>query len=102
MPGKQRSTQPQSWPTSSVSMFLAHKKSTTDSRQSMPLVMLAEPIGSFMTEDPRYLDATCRVRDAVQMVRQWRIDEIPVVDAEGQPLGMIDVQDLISLRVIDP
>lgn len=64
--------------------------------------MLAEPIGSFMTEDPRYLDATCRVRDAVQMVRQWRIDEIPVVDAEGQPLGMIDVQDLISLRVIDP
>jgi len=64
--------------------------------------VLDKPIGSFMTRDPRCLEGHCRVRDAVQMVRQWRIDEIPVVDAERRPMGMIDVQDLMALKVIDP
>jgi arabinose-5-phosphate isomerase len=41
------------------------------------------------------------VRDAVQLVRERRLDEIPVVDADGRPLGLIDVQDLVSMKVID-
>lgn len=34
------------------------------------------------------------------MVRQFRIDEIPVVDVGDKPLGLIDVQDLVALKVI--
>ena len=41
------------------------------------------------------------MRDAVQLVRERRLDEIPVVDAHGRPLGLIDVQDLVSMKVID-
>jgi arabinose-5-phosphate isomerase len=37
----------------------------------------------------------------VQLVRERRLDEIPVVDGEGRPLGLIDVQDLVSMKVID-
>lgn len=64
--------------------------------------LLAKPIADYMTRDPRCLKASARVRDAVQMVRQWRIDEIPVVDDNRRPVGMIDVQDLIALKVIEP
>jgi arabinose-5-phosphate isomerase len=40
------------------------------------------------------------VRDAVRVVQQFRRDEIPVVDARGRPVGMLDVQDLITMRVV--
>jgi CBS domain-containing protein len=29
------------------------------------------------------------------------LDEIPVVDGDGRPLGLVDVQDLIAMKVID-
>lgn len=61
---------------------------------------LGLPIGTVMTRAPRALPIESLVRDAVRMVRERRIDEIPVVDAQGRPLGLIDVQDLIALRVV--
>jgi CBS domain-containing protein len=30
-----------------------------------------------------------------------RIDELPVVDEKNQPVGLIDVQDLVVLRMLD-
>ncbi len=59
------------------------------------------PVESVMTANPRRLVSTSLVRDAVQLVREFRIDEVPVVDEDGKPLGMIDVQDLIALKVIE-
>jgi arabinose-5-phosphate isomerase len=58
-------------------------------------------IGDVMTANPRRLTSDSLVRDAVQMVREFRIDEIPVVDGEGRPVGLIDVQDLMALKVIE-
>lgn len=58
-------------------------------------------IGEVMTKNPRRLNGDALVRDAVQLVRELRIDEIPVVDAAGKPLGLIDVQDLMALKVIE-
>ena len=60
-----------------------------------------QPIARFMTRSPRALAATALVRDAVQMVREFRFDEIPVIDAEGKPVGMLDVLDLVALKVIE-
>lgn len=62
---------------------------------------MSKAVKEIMTTHPRRLCETSLVRDAVQMVRQFRIDEIPVVDAEGRPLGLIDVQDLVALKVIE-
>lgn len=61
---------------------------------------LARPIGEVMTRSPRSLPADSLVRDAVRMVRERRQDEVPVVDADGRPVGLLDVQDLIALRLI--
>lgn len=62
---------------------------------------LQRPVESVMTRSPRRLRDDQVVRDAVQMVREHRLDEIPVVDADDRPVGLIDVQDLIALKVIE-
>lgn len=61
---------------------------------------LERPIGHVMTKSPRTLASSAIVRDAVRMVREFRQDEIPVVDESGAPVGLLDVQDLIALRVV--
>ena len=60
-----------------------------------------QPIGTLMTKNPITLAADALVRDAVQLAREHRIDEIPVIDAHKKPLGLIDVQDLMALKVIE-
>jgi len=61
---------------------------------------LDEPIASVMTRQPRVLRQNQIVRDAVALVQEFRPDEIPVVDEQGCPIGLVDVQDLIALRII--
>lgn len=61
---------------------------------------LNERIESVMTRSPRVLPADALVRDAERMVREHRQDEVPIVDASGKPVALIDVQDLISLKVV--
>ncbi len=61
---------------------------------------LDRPVRDVMTRNPGTLADTSLVRDAVNMVREHRRDEIPVVDAAGKPIGLLDVQDLIAQRLI--
>lgn len=61
---------------------------------------LDRPVSEVMTRTPRTLADSALVRDAVLMVREHRQDEIPVVDEGGRPVGILDVQDLISLRLV--
>jgi arabinose-5-phosphate isomerase len=61
---------------------------------------LNKPIAAVMTKRPRSLSADALVRDAVKMVRESRLDEIPVVDGEGRPVGILDVQDLVAMKLV--
>ncbi len=61
---------------------------------------LQEPIALVMTRAPMSLPSTALVRDAVAMIREYRQDEIPVIDDLGRPVGILDVQDLIALKVV--
>lgn len=61
---------------------------------------LARPISLVMTRAPRTLPDTALVRDAVAMFREHRQDEIPVVDSAGRPVGILDVQDLMAMRLV--
>jgi arabinose-5-phosphate isomerase len=61
---------------------------------------LQRPVRELMTRSPGTLPHTALVRDAVVMVRESRRDEIPVVDGEGRPLGILDVQDLIAMKLV--
>ncbi len=53
-----------------------------------------------MTARPTTLSVEALVRDAVQLVRERRLDEIPVVDVDGKPVGLIDVQDLVAMKIV--
>lgn len=61
---------------------------------------LARPVREVMTRSPRTLPHTALVRDAVELVREHRQDEIPVIDDLHRPVGVLDVQDLIALRAV--
>ncbi len=58
-------------------------------------------IDTIMTRSPTTLPDDALVRDAVHIVREHRFDEIPVVADDGRPVGLIDVQDLAALKVIE-
>ena len=61
---------------------------------------LKHPVADFMTRQPGTLADTALLRDAVRMIREFRRDEIPVVDDGGRPVGILDVQDLIAMRLV--
>ena len=44
------------------------------------------------------IDALAAVATAI--FHKYRLDELPVVDAEDRPVGMIDVQDIVTLKVV--
>ncbi|NBX35986.1 MAG: KpsF/GutQ family sugar-phosphate isomerase [Planctomycetes bacterium] len=59
------------------------------------------PMAKVMTARPICLTVAAVVRDAVRLVQDRRVDEVPIVDLSGRPIGMVDVQDLIALRVVE-
>ncbi|MHC4130172.1 MAG: SIS domain-containing protein [Planctomycetota bacterium] len=69
-------------------------------------LMLEDPrgmdrcISEVMTHRPEHLGTDDLLRDAVRLMRENRHDEIPVLDHDGKPVGLVDVQDLIALRVV--
>ncbi|MCC5824057.1 MAG: SIS domain-containing protein [Phycisphaerales bacterium] len=61
---------------------------------------LTRPISAVMTRAPRALPDSALARDAVAMFREHRQDEIPIIDDAGRPVGLLDVQDLIAMRLV--
>jgi arabinose-5-phosphate isomerase len=58
------------------------------------------PVRSVMGKKPRTCSPDDLVRDAAVLMREARIDQLPVVDAAGKPVGLLDVQDLLAARFL--
>ncbi|WP_373044428.1 SIS domain-containing protein [Vulgatibacter sp.] len=58
------------------------------------------PIGELMGKDPRTVHPEMLVLDAAEVLRESRIDQVPVVDDKNRPLGLLDVQDLLAVKVL--
>ena len=58
---------------------------------------LDEPIGQVMTSRPTTLPAGTRLRDAVAILETRRLSELPVLDGDGRPVGLLDIVDLVGL-----
>ena len=59
--------------------------------------LLDAPIGRVMTPRPTTVPAGARLRDAVAVLEARRLSELPVVDAAGRALGLLDIVDLVGL-----
>jgi len=55
------------------------------------------PIGAVMTAHAVTIAAGSRMTEAMAIMARRKISELPVVDAEGRPVGLIDVTDVVSL-----
>jgi arabinose-5-phosphate isomerase len=56
-----------------------------------------EPIGRVMTSRPTSIVAGTRLRDAAAILESRRLSELPVIDAEGRAIGLVDIVDLVGL-----
>jgi arabinose-5-phosphate isomerase len=67
--------------------------------ESEGAIDMAAPVEQHMGRSPKVIGPDQLVEEALRLLREHRIDQIPVVDAERRPLGLIDVQDLLDVRV---
>jgi len=58
------------------------------------------PVGGVMTRHPVTIDADKLAAEVLLVLKQHRIDDLVVTDAEGRPLGVIDSQDLSRLKLL--
>jgi arabinose-5-phosphate isomerase len=62
---------------------------------------LRRPVAEVMTRNPKRVRGDALASEAMAVMKQHRIDELPVVDAQERPVGLIDVQDLVVLKMLD-
>lgn len=55
------------------------------------------PIGEVMTTGPKTIQRDAPLVDAIGLLSRHHISELPVIDADGRPIGLIDITDLIGL-----
>ncbi len=57
-------------------------------------------VAGLMTKDPVYVEADKLAIVAVKTLRDRRIDDLVVLDGKGMPVGLIDTQDLVRLKLV--
>ena len=56
--------------------------------------------GDVMTPNCKKVRASTLAAEATAIFHKYRIDELPVVDDGDKPVGMIDVQDIVTIKVV--
>ena len=73
-----------------------------DLRRTMgrdPKLILAK-IREVMTRGPKTITPDRLASEALKILREKKIDELPVVNDKGEPVGMLDVQDLLDVGIV--
>jgi arabinose-5-phosphate isomerase len=50
-----------------------------------------------MTHRPMTIGPDAIIEEALQLLGARHVSELPVIDADGRPLGLIDITDLIGI-----
>ncbi|TWT89670.1 Arabinose 5-phosphate isomerase KpsF [Pseudobythopirellula maris] len=54
------------------------------------------PVSELMVREPTTVSIGARVAEAVRLLADRKFSELPVVDNEGRPLGLVDVTDIVG------
>ena len=54
-----------------------------------------------MTIDCKRVTEDTLAAEAMAIFHKYRIDELPVVDADNKPVGLIDVQDIVAIKIVN-
>ncbi|MBU1912593.1 MAG: KpsF/GutQ family sugar-phosphate isomerase [Candidatus Omnitrophica bacterium] len=63
-------------------------------------LLLARKVKDVMTKNPRTLKKGCLAVEALRILQEYKIDEIPIVDEKGKAIGLVDVQDLLKAGLV--
>jgi arabinose-5-phosphate isomerase len=58
-----------------------------------------DPIDDYMTRSPKCVRPDQLLEEAERVLRVFRVDQIPVIDDEHRPVGLLDVQDILDTRL---
>jgi arabinose-5-phosphate isomerase len=61
---------------------------------------LARKARDVMTAGCKRIRLDALAAEATAIFHKYRIDELPVVDAAGRPVGLIDVQDILTIKIV--
>jgi arabinose-5-phosphate isomerase len=57
-------------------------------------------IKDVMTKNPTVVKKGMLAAEAMRIMQEKKIDEVPVVDEKGRPVGLVDVQDLLKAGLV--
>jgi arabinose-5-phosphate isomerase len=57
-------------------------------------------VSEIMTPDCKRVTGETLAAEAMAIFHKFRIDDLPVVDENDKPVGLIDVQDVVALKVV--
>ncbi|MFT7484405.1 MAG: arabinose-5-phosphate isomerase [Candidatus Paceibacteria bacterium] len=60
---------------------------------------LHAPVSQFMGRKPKFIHPDALIEEAQRLLQEYHIDQVPVLDADSRPVGLIDVQDLLDIRI---
>jgi arabinose-5-phosphate isomerase len=52
-----------------------------------------------MVARPATVPSGTRVADAIALLANRKFSELPVVDSEGRPIGLVDVTDVVGFEI---
>ncbi len=62
--------------------------------------LLNRPLDAVMTKRPATIKKGRLAVEALRILKERKIDEIPVVDDKNRPIGLVDVQDLLKAGLV--
>ena len=62
--------------------------------------VFSKKTAALMTPNCKRVREDTLAAEAMAVFHKYRIDELPVVDAEDKPLGLIDVQDIVAIKIV--
>lgn len=62
--------------------------------------LLRKRVKAVMSKQPTVVNEEDLASAAMKILEKRKIDEVPVVDKDGRPVGMLDIQDLIAAGII--
>jgi len=61
---------------------------------------LQKPVATYMTRMPKTIRDDALGVDALRLFEAHKIDDLIVVNGRGQPVGLVDGQDLPKLKIV--
>lgn len=62
--------------------------------------LLSQPLKKVMTQNPISISETALAAEALKIFNERNIDDLIVVNAQNEPVGLIDSQDLPKLKIV--